>query len=289
MTQKGETALLPSPNSRGFLRRSDAMKTALRIAAILFALILFITGCSADHKQPIEDLQTSAPTASAGEGEQLEVIATEPKDETPSEKPSEPSESTEKTEAPTKPTEEVEPSEATRGITGATEKPTQTTTTKPTTTSSSGSQPEPTEPPATSSTAKPPTEPTEKTEAPTEPTEPPKVVYDIDAAMAAGNAYALQIGFGSIEYSFDPAAGNCGYYPCAIVSGDLITSRGGQSALNQLATGKMDSLKEQLVAWYEYNPEEGYTTEEILSQYRVRSYITYDEAADKYKIYDLYG
>ena len=77
------------------------MKTALRIAAILFALILFITGCSADHKQPIEDLQTSAPTASAGEGEQLEVIATEPKDETPSEKPSEPSEATKETEAHT--------------------------------------------------------------------------------------------------------------------------------------------------------------------------------------------
>ena len=264
------------------------MKTALRIAAILFALILFITGCSADHKQPIEDLQTSAPTASAGEGEQLEVIATEPKDETPSEKPSEPSESTEKTEAPTKPTEEVEPSEATRGITGATEKPTQTTTTKPTTTSSSGSQPEPTEPPATSSTAKPPTEPTEKTEAPTEPTEPPKVVYDIDAAMAAGNAYALQIGFGSIEYGFSPAAGNCGYYPCAIVTGDLITSRGGQSALNQLSRGKMDSLKERLVG---VNQSFNYceTDEEFIRVTKVRSYISYDEAADEYKIYALYG
>ena len=287
MTQKGETALLPSPNSRGFLRRSDAMKTALRIAAILFALILFITGCSAEHKQPIEDLQTSDPPAAAGEGEQLEVIATEPKDETPSEKPSEPSESTEETEAPTTdPTEEIEPSEATQGVTDATEKPTQTTTTKPTTGSSSGSQPEPTEPPATSSSAKPPTEPTEKTEAPTEPTEPPKVVYDIDAAMAAGNAYALQIGFGSIEYGFSPAAGNCGYYPCEIIYGKEITNMGGQEYLVRLAKDNIAATKTQLVALL-VNMD-GRPAEDI-KYYRVRSYITYDEAADKYKIYALYG
>lgn len=267
------------------------MKTALRIAAILFALILFITGCSADHKQPIEDLQTSAPTASAGEGEQLEVIATEPKDETPSEKPSEPSESTEKTETPTKPTEEVEPSEATQSSTAATEKPSTKPTSKPSTGSSSSSQPEPTEPtepPVTSSTAKPTTEPTEKTEAPTEPTEPPKVVYDIDAAMAAGNAYALQIGFGSIEYGFSPAAGNCGYYPCITLSGDLITSRGGQAALEQAARDSMASTKNQLVG---VNQSFNYceTDEEFIRVTKVRSYISYDEATDKYKIYDLYG
>lgn len=264
------------------------MKTALRIAAILFALILFITGCSADHKQPIEDLQTSAPTASAGEGEQLEVIATEPKDETPSEKPSEPSESTEKTEAPTKPTEEVEPSEATQSSTAATEKPSTKPTSKPSSSSSQPEPTEPTEPPVTSSTAKPTTEPTEKTEAPTEPTEPPKVVYDIDAAMAAGNAYALQIGFGSIEYGFSPAAGNCGYYPYEIIYGKELTNMGGQDYLTRLAKENVAATKNQLVG---VNQSFNYceTDEEFIRVTKVRSYISYDEATDKYKIYALYG
>ena len=107
-------------------------------------------------------------------------------------------------------------------------------------------------------------------------TNPVKVVYDIEAAMAAGNAYALSIGFGYINYSLTPE--NAGYYPAAIMFGEWMGDDG-QSWLEQEMIGKAQSL---------FNNLSAIRPEFVAAEYGVRAYITYDSSTDTYTCYFLY-
>ena len=106
-------------------------------------------------------------------------------------------------------------------------------------------------------------------------TEKLKVVYDINAAMAAGNSYAQSLGF-TIDYSLDLS--NSGFYPGEWIGGDEISNRGGQTYLNQLAIGAVQYTYNRLV--YLYGPLNG----ELC-----RCYIEYDSTNDNYTIRALYG
>ncbi len=111
-------------------------------------------------------------------------------------------------------------------------------------------------------------------------TDPVKVVYDIEAAMAAGNAYALSIGFSYIDYSLTPE--NAAYYPAMIMRGDWFGDDG-QSWLEQEMMAGAQATADNLHAIFLNGGSSGdYTA------YRFRSYITYDAATDTYILYDLY-
>lgn len=107
-------------------------------------------------------------------------------------------------------------------------------------------------------------------------TDPVKVVYDIEAAMAAGNAYALSIGFGYIDYSLTPE--NAGYYPCETITGEVLAMLGGQSWLEQeMMAGAQATLNNiSSTHWF------------VAGECRFRSYIIYDASTDTYTLYDLY-
>ena len=105
-------------------------------------------------------------------------------------------------------------------------------------------------------------------------TEPVKV-YDIEAAMAAGNSYALSLGFGYIDYGLTPDS--AGYYPATVLTGDQLGADG-QSWLEQELCGKAQSLYGNLSAEPWFVPEEC----------GVRAYISYDAATDTYTCYLLY-
>lgn len=105
-------------------------------------------------------------------------------------------------------------------------------------------------------------------------TEPVKV-YDIEAAMAAGNSYALSLGFGYIDYGLTPDS--AGYYPATVLTGDQLGADG-QSWLEQELYGKAQSLYSNLSAEPWFVPEEC----------GVRAYISYDAATDTYICYLLY-
>lgn len=107
-------------------------------------------------------------------------------------------------------------------------------------------------------------------------TDPVKQVFDINAAMEAGNTYALSIGFACIDYSLTPA--NAGYYPNQTAPGEVITLLGGQSWLEQEMRDGAQSCKDNLVGMY---GEDGYVLP-------CRTYITYDAATDTYTWYFLY-
>lgn len=108
-------------------------------------------------------------------------------------------------------------------------------------------------------------------------TDPVKVVYDINAAMEAGNAYALSIGFGYIDYSLTPA--NAGYYPCGYVTGDTLSRIGGQEWLNQ---EMKDAAQDTANCIDGTLGRDGHNCS-------CRAYITYDAATDTYTTYFLYA
>lgn len=103
----------------------------------------------------------------------------------------------------------------------------------------------------------------------------PVNVYDIEAAMAAGNSYALSLGFGYIDYSLTPDS--AGYYPATVLTGDRLGADG-QSWLEQELYGKAQSLYANLSAepWF------------VPAECGVRAYISYDAATDTYTCYVLY-
>lgn len=103
-----------------------------------------------------------------------------------------------------------------------------------------------------------------------------QVRYDIEAAMAAGNAHVQALGF-SLDFSLSPG-GVAGYSPPTVVSGDTIRDLGGQAWLNQCAVEAVQ---------YEYDCILG--VDGALGETRGRSYITYDSGADTYTVYFLYG
>ena len=109
-------------------------------------------------------------------------------------------------------------------------------------------------------------------------TDPVKVVYDINAAMEAGNAYALSIGFHSVNYDLTPA--NAGYYPYSTIEGYILADVGGQSWLEQEMIGKAQSCKDRLIYIRGENAHAACTC---------RAYITYDAATDTYCCYFLYA
>lgn len=106
-------------------------------------------------------------------------------------------------------------------------------------------------------------------------TEPVGQVYDIEAAMAAGNSYALSLGFGYIDYGLTPDS--AGYYPATVLTGDQLGADG-QSWLEQELCGKAQSLYGNLSAepWF------------VPAECGVRAYISYDAATDTYICYLLY-
>lgn len=106
-------------------------------------------------------------------------------------------------------------------------------------------------------------------------TEPVRQVYDIEAAMAAGNSYALSLGFGYIDYCLTPDS--AGYYPATVLTGDQLGADG-QSWLEQELCGKAQSLYGNLSAepWF------------VPAECGVRTYISYDAATDTYTCYLLY-
>ncbi len=109
-------------------------------------------------------------------------------------------------------------------------------------------------------------------------TDPVKQVYDINAAMEAGNAYALSIGFACVDYSLTPS--NAGYYPYETTTGDQITRLGGQSWFEQEMRGMAQATKNNLV---------GLRGENAPAACACRTYITYDAATDTYTYYFLYA
>lgn len=106
-------------------------------------------------------------------------------------------------------------------------------------------------------------------------TEPVRQVYDIEAAMAAGNSYALSLGFGYIDYGLTPDS--AGYYPATVLTGEQLGADG-QSWLEQELCGKAQSLYANLSAepWF------------VPAECGVRAYISYDAATDTYTCYLLY-
>ncbi len=103
-----------------------------------------------------------------------------------------------------------------------------------------------------------------------------QIRYDVEAAMAAGNAHAQVLGF-SLDFSLSPGD-VAGYSPPMVVSGDTIAELGGQAWLNQCAAEAVQ---------YEYDCILG--VDGILGETRGRSYITYDSCTDTYTVYFLYG
>lgn len=106
-------------------------------------------------------------------------------------------------------------------------------------------------------------------------TGPVRQVYDIEAAMAAGNSYALSLGFGYIDYGLTPDG--AGYYPATVLTGEQLGADG-QSWLEQELCGKAQSLYANLTAepWF------------VPAECGVRAYISYDAATDTYICYLLY-
>ena len=106
-------------------------------------------------------------------------------------------------------------------------------------------------------------------------TEPVRQVYDIEAAMAAGNSYALSLGFGYIDYGLTPDS--AGFYPATVLTGEQLGADG-QSWLEQELCGKAQSLYANLSAepWF------------VPAECGVRAYISYDAATDTYICYLLY-
>lgn len=109
-------------------------------------------------------------------------------------------------------------------------------------------------------------------------TDPVKQIYDINAAMEAGNAYALSIGFACIDYSLTPS--NAGYYPYEQTNGEVIALLGGQSWFEQEMRDSAQSTKNNLV---------GLRGENAPAACACRTYITYDAATDTYTWYFLYA
>lgn len=68
------------------------------------------------------------------------------------------------------------------------------------------------------------------------------IIYDVEEAMAVGNAYAQSLGY-TIDYSLN--LNNSSYRPGNDISGSYITSHGGQSKLNE-------KVKEVVQATYEW-------------------------------------
>lgn len=143
-------------------------------------------------------------------------------------------------------------------------------------------QPRETEPPETipKETEPPETEPVETAPPETE-SEPESNgdIYSAAEAMAVGNSYAAsaygmtvspELGFGNASYEFADTA---------YVSGLRVL--GGQSYLNQMVIGKIDSLAANLRGAY------GADTD--LSAYRVNCYVEYDPDGELYWIYVFYG
>ena len=109
-------------------------------------------------------------------------------------------------------------------------------------------------------------------------TEKLKIVYDINAAMEAGNAYALSIGFACIDYSLTPS--NAGYYPNEQTTGEVIALLGGQSWFEQ----EMRDCAQDTA-----NDIDAIRGEGRFKGCACRTYITYDAATDTYTWYFLYA
>ena len=129
-------------------------------------------------------------------------------------------------------------------------------------------------------TEPPETEPVETAPPETEPVpESSGDIYSAAEAMAVGNSYAAsaygmtvspELGFGNASYEFGDTA---------YVSGLKVL--GGQSYLNQMVIGKIDSLVANLRGAY------GADTD--ISAYRVNCYVAYDPDGELYWIYVFYG
>ena len=106
-------------------------------------------------------------------------------------------------------------------------------------------------------------------------TEPVRRVYDIEAAMAAGNSYALSLGFGYIDYGLTPDSAS--FYPATVLTGGQLGADG-QSWLAQELCGKAQSLYGNLSAepWF------------VPAECGVRASISSDAATDTYTCYLLY-
>lgn len=103
--------------------------------------------------------------------------------------------------------------------------------------------------------------------------------YDVDAAMAWGNSYALSIGFKNINYSF--TLNNSSYYPYDVVEASFIYDYG----FNHFVQDEIQSTANQLDgrAAYDNRPDQDHY------HATVRCYIWYIESSDSYGIVCLYG
>ena len=100
-------------------------------------------------------------------------------------------------------------------------------------------------------------------------------IYDINAAMAAGNAYAESLGF-VIDYSLNTE--NSSYSPSQVYSGELFDNHGGQTLLTQKVIEQVQSTYEVLTAYgYDVNGFSG------------RCYIEYYPSVNNYQIWFFYG
>lgn len=102
-------------------------------------------------------------------------------------------------------------------------------------------------------------------------TNPVKVIYDIEQAMAIGNARAAELGF-HVDYSLTPD--HAAYYPSGLLDGELIAECGGQAYLNSRMIEKVEATASHLG--------------NDVPSCSGRAYITYDESTGLYVLYFLY-
>lgn len=108
-------------------------------------------------------------------------------------------------------------------------------------------------------------------------TDPVKVVYDIEAAMASANAYALSVGFGSINYGLNLS--NAGFLMPTIIQGTYIDS---EEWLIQDLQANIQCTIQNLMSYPNMELSD-------LQGVSCRAYIIYDSLTDTYTSYFLWG
>lgn len=100
-------------------------------------------------------------------------------------------------------------------------------------------------------------------------------VYDVNAAMAYGNSYALGLGFYDVNYSF--TLSNAAYFPYDVVKAASVAEFGG---LEYFVRGQVSATGEMINSLF--------APENISGAY-VRAYVEYRPATDDYIVACLYG
>lgn len=102
--------------------------------------------------------------------------------------------------------------------------------------------------------------------------------YDVNAAMAWGNNYALSIGYPGINYNLN--LNNASYFPYDIVEASFIYDYGFEYFTQEVINGTANQLDSLAEYWGRSDDH---------TQITIRCYIWYIESSDSYGIACLYG